>query len=137
MGKDQFIGEVEVQWLGDGRSMRLLSDFAFVDSHGEQWTAPAGSVVDGASIPKIFWSSLGSPFVGKYRRASILHDVACQERTRPYKKVHKMFYEAMRADGTPNNMAKKLYRAVKLFGPRWDKQGRTIKLEIDSDELYL
>jgi hypothetical protein len=135
--KPKFKGDVIVKWRADGRTMKLLEDFSFIDARGTTWQAPAGSIVDGASIPRILWPLVGTPFAGKYRRASVLHDIACQERTRPWKKVHKMFYQAMRADKTPKSTAKQFYQAVQLFGPRWDKNGNLLRIEIDSDELYL
>ena len=56
----RFEGEVRTQWLrhrGPDRRMKLLEDFAFVDDNGVRWEAPAGSVVDGASIPEFLWST--------------------------------------------------------------------------------
>ena len=135
--KPVFSGDVIVQWLDDGRTMELLEDFSFVDAKGTSWQAPAGSIVNGASIPRILWPVVGSPFAGRYRRASVLHDVACQKRTRPWKKVHKMFYQAMRADKTQKAKAKQMYKAVRMFGPRWDEDGNLLEIRIDNDELYL
>ena len=51
--------------------MILLEDVSFT-SKGKIWTAPAGSVIDGASIPRFFWRVIGSPFIGYYRRASVV-----------------------------------------------------------------
>jgi len=51
--KPVFSGDVIVQWLPDGRTMELLEDFSFVDAKGTSWLAPAGSIVNGASIPRI------------------------------------------------------------------------------------
>lgn len=118
----QFEGEVRVEWVvhaGADRRMRLLEDFAFVDSQGFRWVAAEGDEIDGASIPKIFWTTEGSPFVGDYRRASVLHDVACQKKTEPSKAVHQMFYEAMLTAGVGELRAGKMYTAVRLFGPDW------------------
>jgi len=36
--------------------------------------APVGMLLDGASIPRLFWLLIGSPFVGEYRWPSIFHD---------------------------------------------------------------
>lgn len=36
--------------------------------------APIGMLWDGASIPRFFWWTIGSPFVGRYRWPSIFHD---------------------------------------------------------------
>jgi len=135
--RPEFTGDVIVRWLSDGRRMKLLEDFSFTDARGATWLAPAGVVVDGASIPRMLWPVLGSPFAGKYRRASVLHDVACRERTQPWKKVHKMFYQAMLADKTPQKKAKQMYEAVMVFGPRWDRDGNLLEITVNSDELYL
>lgn len=128
MAQAFFEGEVRTLWLVEGevgddapdRRMQLLEDFAFVDPNGVRWVAPAGSKVDGASIPRMLWSVAGDPFIGQYRRASVLHDVACDDRTRPSKVVHRMFYDAMIADGTSEAQAVEFYTAVRLFGPHWD-----------------
>jgi len=118
-----FEGEVRVEWLhhvGEDRAMKLLDEFAFVDDRGVRWVAPVGSIIDGASIPEMLWSSAnGTPYVGDYRRATVLHDVACVERTRPSADVHRMFYDAMVTDGVASFRALKMYTAVRLFGPHW------------------
>jgi hypothetical protein len=118
-----FEGEVHAEWLrhaGDDRRMRLLRPFVFVDDDGTRWIAEAGDQIDGASIPEFLWTVAGSPFIGDYRRATVIHDVACQKRLRPSKEVHRMFYFAMRCDSVPEDVAIKFYTAVRLFGPRWE-----------------
>lgn len=98
----RFVGEVITKWLthqGDDSEMELLEDFTFIDPDRFEWKAPQGSKVNGASIPSVLWSLIGSPFVGDYRRASVVHDVACDNRKQPHEAVHLMFYYAMRADG--------------------------------------
>ena len=128
MAQAYFEGDVRTLWLVEGevgddgpdRRMQVLEDFAFVDPNGVRWLAPAGSKIDGASIPRMLWSIAGDPFIGPYRRASVLHDVACDDRTRPSKVVHRMFYDAMVADGTGEAQAVEFYTAVRLFGPHWD-----------------
>ncbi len=115
-----FIGDVQVLWLAnEPRKMRLTEAFQFKDENGVEWNAPIGSIIDGASIPKTFWRVIGSPFVGRYRRASVIHDVYCVTKSRPHKQVHKMFYEAMRIDGVGYFKAKAMYLAVKVGGPKW------------------
>ena len=69
-------GEPVTKWNPDGRTMTLLTELRYTDPKGNVWVAPIGSVVDGASIPRYLWSIMGGPFEGKYRNASVLHDVA-------------------------------------------------------------
>lgn len=83
-----FVGTVKTEWIEPDRKMRLLDDFSYVDSRGTVWAAPKGSVVDGASIPQVLWSVVGSPYTGEYRNASVVHDVACVKRDKPWQDVH-------------------------------------------------
>ena len=123
----RFINTVKVEWPeSEPRNMRLLEDIGFIDSKGELWLAQAGSIINGASIPPIFWPIIGSPYVGKYRRSTVLHDVHCAERTEPHEAVHKMFLEAMLADGVEKDLARTMFRAVWNFGPKWDENGNDL-----------
>src|SRR5688572_16747758 len=67
----QFNGDLILKPLADGRTMELVQPFAYIDSRGVAWPVPAGTKIDGASIPTVFWSILGAPYTGKYREASI------------------------------------------------------------------
>lgn len=96
-----FAGRVVTEWLPDGRRMRLIEDFAYFDDAGRRWRAPKGSIVDGASIPRIAWSFIGGPFEGPYREASVIHDVACSAKLAPWLLVHEVFYTAMLASKVP------------------------------------
>lgn len=116
-----YIGRVRAEWLENGRDMRLLESFAYVDPHGTRWDAQAGAVVDGASIPQSAWSLIGGPFEGKYREASVIHDVACVQKNRDWKAVHMAFFTAMLASGVSSIRAKIMYAAVYHFGPRWQE----------------
>lgn len=132
--KTSFTNTVKVEWPADEtRDMVLIEELAFIDAQGKKWTATAGSRINGVSIPPILWSMVGSPFVGKSRRASVLHDVYCAERTEPYKAVHRMFYEAMLADGEETLRARLMYNATLDFGPRWDAAGNLLPSYIDEE----
>lgn len=132
----QFYNTVKAEWLPDDpRKMQLLEIIIFKDSTGKIWTAPAGSIVDGASIPRFFWRAIGSPFVGLYRRASVVHDVYCATRSEPHEAVHKMFLDAMLADGVSEDKALSMYQAVAMFGPKWDKDGNDL-LAMPEPQLF-
>lgn len=121
-GLGAFDGEVVAKWLDDGRKMMLVEPFAYVDPSGVRWIAPKGSIIDGASIPRFAWSIIGGPFEGPYRNASVIHDVACDLKARPWQDVHKAFYMAMLAGKVDVIKAKTMYAAVYQFGPRWERQ---------------
>lgn len=137
----KFLSKPVTEWDDDGRTMRLVNDFTFEDPSGELWTAPAGSPIDGASIPRILWWLVGGPYEGQYRNASIVHDVECRE---PYKHhwraVHRMFYLGCRAGGVGLVKGKVMYAAVYHFGPRWPVEGeaslaRTVESKDDALRL--
>ena len=110
---------------GPNRKVELVDDLTFTEkATGTVWDAPGGSIVDGASIPRALWALVGSPFTGDYVYASIIHDVACDAKTHPWRDVHYMFYRACLAGGTRRGLAKVLYLAVRNFGPRWDQPGQ-------------
>lgn len=113
-----YSGSPAVQLSEDGSSIILLEDFWY-EFGGRRWVATAGSRIDGASIPRAFWSLVGGPLNGLYRNASILHDVYCVNRLVDWKSVHRMFYNAMRCSGVDERLAKVMFAAVYLFGPRW------------------
>lgn len=132
----RFIGQPITRWREDGRNMVLVEDFTFIDNQGKPWTAPAGAAINGASIPRPLWQAVGSPYVGKHRNISIIHDHHCVVKTEHWYRVHHMFYEGCLAGGMNEFTAKIFSDAVKLFGPRWDEEGRNFPVpDIDSDTL--
>ena len=111
--------------------MTLLNELRYTDPNGVVWVAPAGSVVDGASIPRSLWSFMGGPFEGKYRNASVLHDVAYTMQNRPPEECDRMFYYAMRCSGVGAVEAKTMYYALLHFGEHWKfsvKRARPVKV---------
>lgn len=129
----QFSGNFEFQWLdsptGKHRDMKVLSAVSFTSSSGKEWNVPVGTVINGASIPRALWTFTGSPFVGTYRRASVIHDHYCDVRTEHQRDVHRMFKEGMLADGASWLEANSKYLAVKVAGLCPEKMG------VDASEL--
>lgn len=122
----RFVGTVKTEWVDPEREMKLLDDFGYVDPSGAEWKAPRGEIINGASIPQVLWTIVGSPFTGAYRNASVVHDAACHERKKPWQDVHLMFFNACRCGGVGEVKAKILYGAVYRFGPRWSPNGNLI-----------
>lgn len=133
----EFRGDITTIWLPDGRKMRLLDTLVFVDPRGVVWDAPRGHIVDGATIPRGVWSLAGAPYSGKYRNASVIHDIACDRKDRNWKLVHRVFYEAMRASGVPESEARIKYFAVYNFGPRWGASRFEARLSEEEYKLLI
>lgn len=134
----RYEGELKLKWIPDGRLMELLDDFAFVDRKEKRWHVPSGTRVDGASIPQFLWSIIGSPYVGKYRDASVVHDFYCSVRTEPCDETHNMFFEAMIVSGVSRRRALIMYAAVRYAGPRWsDMDVHNTRLNEGRNPRYL
>jgi len=113
-----FSGNPKTEWLEDtnqpDRDMSLLEKFSFTDPDGRIWPAPKGHVVNGASIPQPLWSIVGSPYTDDYRRASVVHDVACNTSGVKRKEADVMFFHACRAGGCGPVQARVLYAGVRI-----------------------
>ncbi len=118
MSSGTFSGNPKTEWLSSAvspdKDMKLLENFSYVDPSGKIWLAPANSVINGASIPEALWSSVGSPYTGDYRCASIVHDVACDDPSVIRKEADKMFYFACLAGGCSQGQARMLYVGVRI-----------------------
>ena len=118
MSTGTFSGTPKTEWLTSAvspdRDMKLLENFSYEDPSGRKWLAPVNSVINGASIPIALWSTVGSPYTGDYRCASIVHDVACDDPTVIRKEADKMFYFACLAGGCSQGQARMLYVGVRI-----------------------
>jgi hypothetical protein len=114
-----YTGKLIFEPLADGRRMRVLQDFGFMEADGLHWPVPPRTIVDGASITRPLWSLIGGPFEGKYRDASVVHDYYCDVRSAEWQMVHRMFYRGILASGVSVAQAKLMYGGVYFGGPRW------------------
>jgi len=121
----KFVGTVVVEWLDDPfvPKLQLREDFGFEDQAGKLWLAPQGQVLDGASIPPAFRDRIGMPFVGDYRRASVVYDYYCHVMSEPWRDVHRMFYSASLTEGVGEVNAKVMYATLYAAGLRWELPG--------------
>ncbi|MCF6198135.1 MAG: DUF1353 domain-containing protein [Hyphomicrobiaceae bacterium] len=132
-----FIGKVVVSWVDNGVDMQLIEKFSYVSPKSQEWESanwdvPPGTVTNGASIPAWLWTPLGSPFVGKYRRAAVVHDYFTETKSRPSKRVHYMFYTASLAGGSTERTAKYMYGALLAFGDKWNGSGNKVSESLAS-----
>ncbi|WP_088623525.1 DUF1353 domain-containing protein [Oceanicola sp. 22II-s10i] len=108
----------------------------FVDGSGRPWVAPVGTLTDGASIPVMFASIVGSPTSPEFVNAAALHDAMCGIgntelpgfHSATWESTHRMFYDALRVGGTDEKRAKIMFAAVYLGGPRWIPGDKTFDI---------
>ncbi len=113
----RFSGRPKTEWIdetGSDRAMSMIEDFWYEDPKGRRWLAPKDSIINGASIPESLWSIVGTPYTGGYRRASIVHDVACMTASILREDADTMFYWACLAGGCSLLHAKLLYAGVRI-----------------------
>jgi len=115
--------EPTLEWLtqrapdAPDRNMRLVdASFKYTDPKGKPWEVKGGDsilIVNGASIPSFLWSTVGSPYTGNYRRASILHDFWCKIEGGRLE-ADRMFHSACLDGGCSPMQAWLLYVGVRI-----------------------
>lgn len=118
--KDKYPDKIlleDVGMSGDSRLFRTLKEFRFFSKHG-LIVVPKGTVTDGASIPRVFWSIL-SPF-GEYFKAALPHDhlYSPDNKTFTRKQADEILLEGMIVLGVNPVKRFAIYRAVRWFGWR-------------------
>ena len=83
------------------------------------WAALEKRVIDGASIPKLGWTLMGSPFSGRYKRSAAVHDVECKDKDTDYQTVHALFAEMIEVEGVDGWKLTAMAKSVQWRGPRW------------------
>lgn len=84
-------------------------------------TVPSGIIFDGASIPRICWTTTGSPFLPAFIGPALVHDTiyikGC-DNLRKYtkKEADDVFHKLLRENGVGRYTAWKMHKAVRLFG---------------------
>ncbi|WP_108652668.1 DUF1353 domain-containing protein [Dongshaea marina] len=128
---------ITLREVADSSLKELIDEqLLFVDKQGKHWIAPKGTLTDGASVPRLaLWMTDGR-FAKNLLKAAVVHDAYSQSdnasrtpgqyQSQPWKRVHRMFYEALIAGGTSVSQAKLMFAAVWLGGPRWNDAGNSL-----------
>lgn len=139
MSNGRFSGNPKTEWLsdqGDDRDMRVLEPFWYLDPGGRRWDVPAGTIINGASIPRTLWSSVGSPYTGGYRRAAVVHDAVVGREGIVRAEADTMFYFACLAGGCSLIQGKLLYAGVRIGSWASNKQVLAHDLAAGVPEAY-
>ena len=122
-------------------------ELTFTDYEGVKWIAPKGTLTDGASVPRLALPITDGRWSREFLKASVVHDAYCQKENesictdqyqkRSWQKVHRMFYNACLAGGTDPWLAKIMFAAVWIGGPRWDDPKREELQKLSGEALTL
>jgi len=75
-----------------------------------------GFVWDGASIPRVFWLTIGGPYHPKFSVAGLVHDYLYRTQPLPRKEADEIFYRLLRFNGVSYITAKRMYLGVRTGG---------------------
>ena len=126
-GIGRWLSPVIVELLDDGVNVRVVTEFTYEDPDARRWTVPAGTVSDGASIPRALWSTVGSPLTGRYRRAAVLHDYLYRSQIVDKDTADRVLLDAMHGDGCDDELAQVIYDGVHLCGESsWTADGAVL-----------
>ena len=76
----------------------------------------AGFRFDGASIPRPFWLTTGTPMTPRYQAAALVHDALYASELLSRKDIDDLFRFCLRADGVGWYTANKMWLGVRLAG---------------------
>jgi len=116
VNRPRILGDLVLRMLPDGRQSEVVKPLIYVDKKGRRFQCIPGDVIDGASIPRMFWRLIGAPYTGRHRRAAALHDCEYMRRRYPRKVCDRMFREVMKLDHVGRIKRNTMYRMVRLFG---------------------
>lgn len=107
----------------------LAVKFVLINFHSKSlnknfnFVVPSGLIVDGASIPRIFWRVIGHPLSSRYWVAFVVHDylygfsdISEDELDMTRKQVDLLFYDMLRAEGVGWWKGKTMLKAVRSAG---------------------
>jgi hypothetical protein len=93
-----------------------LNDLMVVTIDNASITIPKGFTTDGASIPRLFWFTTGTPFSPHYMRGAIIHDYLYQTGLFSRKDADLIMYNFLLVDNTSRYNATKIYYALRIGG---------------------
>lgn len=111
-----FLNHAIAEFIGPDR-IQFHEPVVYQYADGRTVTMPAGFMTDGASIPRILWSSVGSPFNGTYREPAFLHDYLYQTGyCRGRADADSTFLNAMKEHGVGFVKRWTIYTGVRAWG---------------------
>lgn len=112
---------MKIQLNSNNNEAILLDDF-IAETLKYKFKIKKGFVFDGASIPKLFWNVIGSPFTGKYKEAALVHDALYASEYFKRKECDDIFLDLMERADVGYFKRYTMYWAVRIGGDMvWSK----------------
>ena len=129
----KFIGQVTATKIGTNL-WKLRDDLTYVNSK-YRITAKAGMETDFASIPRAFWSVIGSPAMGRYTSSSVIHDILYMTEAIGRKEADDLFLEMLKVDGVGYFKRYSMYWAVRAGG--WAVWKKHTRESVEQAKMYI
>ncbi len=124
MGK--FEGQYKIEEY-TAYTFKTLAELSYTTNKGIIHIVPINFITDGASIPKLFWSIIGSPFTGLYKKPSLIHDELYSSQKFKRKYADRVFYDGMKDKGVSFWKRKVMYFAVRSCGWKpWNRHKKSL-----------
>lgn len=122
-------GDLVLNFVSRSDSSILMSDLEYQNKKYKV-SVKKGLETDGASIPKFLWSIVGSPYLGSYRKAAIIHDGLYRTHKLSKTKSDFLFLEMMKSQNVHFLKRHLIFLGVFLFG--WFSYTSKKQSEIDA-----
>lgn len=105
-----------------GKSDKIQTTFGYSfkvwNENGEEkaYRISAGFTFDGASVPKILWSTVGHPLSPRFLEAGLRHDYLYRTGKVSREVADRVLYETLRDWGVPRWRSWLMYAGVRAFG---------------------
>jgi hypothetical protein len=113
----RFVGQIMLTPIdaGNGLNWSVDQDFSYVAKNGDTVNVAKGFITDLASIPRLFWSVIGSP-EGLYTDAAVVHDCLYDQQFFTRLRCDQILLEAMQDLGVSWWTRHVIYVGVRIGG---------------------
>jgi len=128
-----FKSDLKIVLIGD-QNFELLDELIY-ENKDFIFIIKKGFTFDGASIPRILWTTIGCPFGASYTKPACLHDALYATKLFSREQSDDLFLEAMLATGVDKTTAEQMHTAVRLFGKNVYEEEETLDRNRDFIEI--
>ena len=113
--------------LNEQKMIELLEEIIYFLPDGRELSIKSGFQFDGASIPKICWTSIGHPLEHRFIFAALLHDALYVTQYLKREIADRYYYDFLKDfSGIGSYTAGKMYLGVRLFGgSAWNEKSES------------